>query len=82
MSAAWLYALAREDLGRRPPEPAAADGGALVSLPDPTTTHPCRRTDFAAAIAALRGSIPADDRALLIPGPDAPPAQGPDHERG
>src|SRR5262249_13997837 len=61
-----MYALARDELRRHASEPVAAGAQGPVPLPDPTPTVPCRPTDLGAAIAALRGSLPADDRAILI----------------
>jgi RNA polymerase sigma-70 factor, ECF subfamily len=66
---AFLYAIARQEIGRDD-EGAAATGAdpasCSVVLPDPTTTVPRRRVAVKAAIAALRSRLPREDRAVLI----------------
>ena len=66
---AWVYAIAHQEMGRRPPRPEVTDAGdspRSVALPDPTTTIPCRPIGMRASIAALRRQLPPEDRELLI----------------
>ncbi len=65
----WVYSVSRRELAehaRRPPGTAARSSLAPVILAGPTATLPARSTGTAAVIAALRGRLPPEDRALLI----------------
>jgi DNA-directed RNA polymerase specialized sigma24 family protein len=59
----WMYALACAEIRR---VPGAGGERGSVTLPEPSSTQPCRPVGLGQAIAALRDSLSAEDRALLI----------------